>query len=226
NRNAERRVGYIRLARFDNQAAEDMAAAIADLESQAVDGYVLDLRSNPGGLLEAGTAIAEMFLDGETIVTVHDRDRVRRIVDRQAPLTDKPLSLLVDGGSASSSEILAGALRDADRATLVGTRTFGKGVVQTLYVLPDNSCLAISTASYRTPNGEDVHRNGLRPDVTVPMDVSSLEGNFISLTGSDVIPSVNDPQYAAALASLFERPTQSDSVEQPESIEHLKALAN
>ncbi|MEL7082929.1 MAG: S41 family peptidase [Cyanobacteria bacterium J06597_1] len=225
NRNTERRVGYIRLARFDDRAADDMKAAIADLESQAVDGYVLDLRSNPGGLLEAGTAIAEMFLDGETIVTVHDRDRVRRIVDRQAPLTDKPLSLLVDGGSASSSEILAGALRDADRATLVGTRTFGKGVVQTLYMLPDNSCLAISTASYRTPNGENLHRSGLLPDVTVPMDVSGLGGEFISLTGSDILPSASDPQYAAALASLFDLPAQPEEIEYPETFANSAPIA-
>ncbi|MGK7911015.1 MAG: S41 family peptidase [Synechococcus sp.] len=190
--NRERQVGYIRLARFDDRAAEDMKAAIVELESRSVDGYVLDLRSNPGGLLGAGTAIAELFLDGEAIVTVQDRDRVRRIVDRKAPMTSKPLTLLVDGGSASSSEVLAGALRDAERATLVGTRTFGKGVVQTLYVLPDDSSLAISTANYRTPNGHNLHGVGLHPDVTVA--ITNTEFAMLAQ---------HDPQYSAAVDSLF-----------------------
>ena len=197
----ERQIGYIRLARFDELAIDDMQDAIADLEDRAVDGYVLDLRSNPGGLLEAGTAIAEMFLDGGTIVTLEDRDRVRRIVDRRDPLTDKPLALLVDGGSASSSEVLAGALRDADRATLVGTQTFGKGVVQTLYMLSDNSCLAITTASYRTPEGHNLHHNGLPPDIQV--DFTDEDRAMLArMNGS---PLSTDPQYSAAVAALFER---------------------
>ena len=195
-----RQVGYIRLTRFDDRAIREMRQAIKDLESRSVDAYILDLRSNPGGLLNASTKIAEMFLDGGTIVTLEDRDRVRRIVDRQKPLTDKPLAVLVNGGSASSSEVLAGALHDAQRATLVGTQTFGKGVVQMLYMLPDESCLAVTTASYRTPSGHNLHRRGLVPDIRV--EITDRDRELLAVNRSEPISPI-DPQYSAAVDSLL-----------------------
>ena len=203
-----RKVGYIRLARFDDRAIREMAQAIKHLESESVDAYILDLRSNPGGLLTASTKIAEMFLDGGTIVTLEDRDRVRRIVDRQEPLTHKPLAVLVNGGSASSSEVLAGALQDAQRATLVGTQTYGKGVVQMIYTLPDKSCLAVTTARYRTPAGHDLDRQGLAPDIRV--EITARDRERLAMTRDGSI-SLTDPQYSVAIDSVLDRVTADTS---------------
>ncbi|HEY9888116.1 MAG TPA: S41 family peptidase, partial [Candidatus Obscuribacterales bacterium] len=137
-------IGYIRLTQFSSNAAGEMKAAIDDLESQNVVGYILDLRSNPGGLLYSSIEIARMWLAEGTIVSTVNRQGV---VDEEAAnnraLTDRPLVVLVDGGSASASEILSGALQDNDRAELVGTKTFGKGLVQSVRSLPDGSGIAI-----------------------------------------------------------------------------------
>ncbi len=194
------KVGYIRLSRFDNRAIREMKNAIESLEKRSVDGYVLDLRSNAGGRLDASTAIAEMFLDGDTIVTIEERDRTRQVVDKRPPLTDKPIAILVNGGSASSSEVLTAALQDAQRATVVGTQTYGKGVIQMIYMLSDESCLAITTAEYRTPAGYDLHQRGLTPDIYVEM----TEHDRTRLANASH-PSIStlDPQYRAALDSLF-----------------------
>ncbi|MGB3138359.1 MAG: S41 family peptidase, partial [Nodosilinea sp.] len=136
----EGQVGYIRLTQFSANAATEMGEAIDDLESQGVTGYILDLRSNPGGLLYSSIDIARMWLDNGIIVSTVNRQGV---VDEEnansRARTDKPLVVLVDGGSASASEILSGALRDNERALLVGTRTFGKGLVQSVRSLGDGS---------------------------------------------------------------------------------------
>ncbi|MGB6013303.1 MAG: carboxyl-terminal processing protease CtpC, partial [Nodosilinea sp.] len=157
-------VGYIRLTQFSANAATEMGEAIEDLESQGVTGYVLDLRSNPGGLLYSSIDIARMWIDSGTIVSTVNRQGV---VDEETAnsraLTDKPLVVLVDGGSASASEILSGALKDNERALLVGTRTFGKGLVQSVRSLGDGSGVAITVAKYLTPDGTDINKHGIDP---------------------------------------------------------------
>ncbi len=193
-------VGYIRLNQFSANAAEEMGAAIKDLETQGVTGYILDLRSNPGGLLYSSIDIARMWLDSGVIVSTVNRQGV---VDEEAAnsraLTDKPLVVLVDGGSASASEILSGALRDNDRAVLVGTRTFGKGLVQSVRSLGDGSGVAITVAKYLTPNGTDIDKTGIDPDIAV--ELTDEQREQLS-TQRDSIGTDADPQFAEALRVL------------------------
>ncbi|MFN9061065.1 MAG: S41 family peptidase, partial [Pseudanabaena sp.] len=147
------KVGYISLRQFNGNAASDMRKAIQDHVSKGAVGFILDLRSNPGGLLYSSAEIARMWLDNATIVSTIDRkgESERLTANRQA-ITNKPLVVLVDGGSASASEILSGALQDNKRAVIVGTKTFGKGLVQSVHSLSDGSGMAVTIAKYYTPS--------------------------------------------------------------------------
>jgi carboxyl-terminal processing protease len=193
-------VGYIRLIQFSANAAEEMKDAIAELEAQGVTGYILDLRGNPGGLLYSSIGIARMWLDQGTIVSTKDRQGVS---DQESAngsaLTDKPLVILVDGGSASASEILSGALQDNHRAVLVGTQTFGKGLVQSVRGLRDGSGLAVTVAKYVTPSGRDINHAGIAPDVVV--ELTEEQQQQLS-ENRDQIGTSADPQYAQALEIL------------------------
>ncbi|HIK45257.1 MAG TPA: PDZ domain-containing protein [Leptolyngbyaceae cyanobacterium M65_K2018_010] len=193
-------VGYIRLTQFSANAASEMSEAIEDLEKQGVTGYILDLRSNPGGLLYASIDIARMWLSNGIIVSTVNRQGV---VDEETAnnrsLTNKPLVVLVDGGSASASEILSGALQDNDRAVLVGTRTFGKGLVQSVRSLADGSGVAVTVAKYLTPSGRDINKYGIDPDVQVEL---SEEQRETLATDRELIGTSQDPQFAEALSIL------------------------
>jgi len=205
-------IGYIRLNQFSANADEEMEDAIRDLERQNVVGYILDLRSNPGGLLDASISITRMWLNEGTIVSTVNR---QGISDSQrangTALTDKPLVVLVDGGSASASEILSGALQDNQRAILVGTQTFGKGLVQSVRGLGDGSGIAITVAKYLTPSGRDINHEGISPDVV--LELTDEQREALS-RNQDQIGTAADPQYARALEILqqdiageFQRPT-------------------
>lgn len=195
-------IGYIRLTQFSANAAEEMEEAIEDLEDQGVQGYVLDLRSNPGGLLYSSIDIARMWLEDGTIVSTVNRQGV---ADEQSAnssaLTDKPLVVLVDGGSASASEILSGALQDQDRAVLIGTQTFGKGLVQSVRPLGDGSGLAITVAKYLTPDGRDINQAGIAPDYVIEL---TEDQQLVLSENRDQIGTVADPQYAEALDILVQ----------------------
>ncbi len=197
------KVGYIRLTTFNEHAAKDMQKAIEKLETDGVVGYVLDLRSNPGGLLYSSISIARMWIDEGTIVSTVDR---KGVSDRESAanksLTNKPLVVLVNEGSASASEILSGALQDNKRATLLGTKTFGKGLVQSVRPLGDGSGLAVTIAKYLTPSGRDINKEGIPPDVLVELDEKQLE----ELYGGDRsdLGTQKDPQFAKALDILSE----------------------
>lgn len=160
-------MGYIRLSTFINKNAyKELAEALDKLQDK--QGYILDLRSNPGGLLTNAIIISDMFLKGGDIVSTVDRDGYKETQhDSNNFITDKPLVVLINGGSASASEILSGALKDNKRAVLVGTKTFGKGVVQEINKLPDGSGINITTQKYLTPNGIDIHKKGIEPDIEV-----------------------------------------------------------
>ena len=195
------KVGYIRLTTFNEHAARDMQKAIKEQEKANVDAYVLDLRSNPGGLLYSSINIARMWIDEGTIVSTVNR---KGISDRESAknkaLTDKPLVVLVDGGSASASEILSGALKDNKRATILGTKTFGKGLVQSVRPLGDGSGLAVTIAKYLTPNGTDINKEGIPPDVVVELDEEQLKELY---TGDrSKLGTVEDPQFFKALDIL------------------------
>lgn len=165
----KRNVGYLRLTQFSNNAAEDMRNAIKDLESQGMDQYILDLRSNPGGLVSASIDIASLWLDGEQpVFNIQGRggENLVQTTQQDLPaLTQDPLVVLVDDGSASASEILSGALRDNHRAQIIGDNpTFGKGRIQTVYELQDGSALFVTVAKYQTPGGSEIDLQGIAPD--------------------------------------------------------------
>ncbi|XGV94627.1 MAG: carboxyl-terminal processing protease CtpC [Leptolyngbya sp. BL-A-14] len=196
-------VGYIRLVQFSANAPTEMKNAIQKLEKQNVSGYILDLRSNPGGLLFTSIEIARMWLKQGAIVSTVDRqgEQEREQANNRA-LTDKPLVVLVDGGSASASEILSGALQDNKRAVLVGTKTFGKGLVQSVRGLGDGSGLAVTIAKYLTPNGRDINKHGIDPDVEIKL---SDEQRQALSRDREKIGTSADMQYAKALEVLNQR---------------------
>lgn len=186
-------VGYIRLSQFSANATEAVADAITKLESQGADSYILDLRNNPGGLLQAGIEIARLWLDEGTIVYTVNRQGMLGSFEANAPaLTEDPLVVLVNQGTASASEILAGALQDNGRAKVVGEQTFGKGLIQSLFDLSDGSGLAVTVAKYETPNHRDIHKLGITPDLKVPLE---------PITFSQ-IGTAADSQYQAAVDLL------------------------
>lgn len=191
-------LGYIRLNQFSANAGKEMQIAIKDLESKRVPGYILDLRGNPGGLLFSSIDIARMWLNKGTIVSTIDRqgEREREVANGRA-LTNKPLVILVDKGSASASEILSGALQDNKRATLVGTQTFGKGLVQSVRPLEDGSGLAVTIAKYHTPNDRDINKHGIDPDVKV--DLTDTQRQDLWLNERDKLATLKDPQFAKAV---------------------------
>ena len=195
------KIGYIRLTTFNEHASKDMQKAIKEQEKAGVEGYVLDLRSNPGGLLYSSIDIARMWIDKGTIVSTVNR---KGISDRESAknkaLTDKPLVVLVNGGSASASEILSGALKDNKRATILGTQTFGKGLVQSVRPLGDGSGLAVTIAKYLTPNGTDINKEGIPPDVVVDLDEAQLEELYSQ--GAVKLGTEEDPQFSKALDVL------------------------
>ncbi len=166
-------VGYLRLLRFTEGAGDAMRAEVERLKGRGVTALVLDLRGDPGGLVAEAVAVAGVFLPQDTLVVITEgRRSERRELRTEDPpaAADLPMAVLVDADSASSSEILAGALRDADRATLVGTRTFGKALVQTTRTLRDGGALKLTTARYLTPDGHDVTGRGLTPQVAIADD--------------------------------------------------------
>lgn len=170
-------IGYIRLSQFNANATAELQNAIVRLEEQGADGYILDLRNNPGGLLQAGIEIARLWLEKGTIVYTVNRQGIQGSFEAFGPaLTHDPLVVLVNQGTASASEILAGALQDNGRAQLVGETTFGKGLIQSLFNLSDGSGLAVTVAKYETPSHRDIHKLGIKPDRVVPLTITHNVG--------------------------------------------------
>jgi carboxyl-terminal processing protease len=186
-------VGYIRLNQFNGNAVAEVAHAISSLEKQGADAYILDLRNNPGGLLQAGIEIARLWLAQGTVVYTVNRQGIIGSFDATgAALTSDPLVVLVNRGTASASEILAGALQDNQRAQVVGEKTFGKGLIQSLFDLSDGSGLAVTVAKYETPNHHDINKLGITPDRLVPWEPNAF----------DQIATEVDQQYKTALELL------------------------
>ena len=166
------RVGYVRLAEFDKGAASELRQAVKTLDSRKIDALVFDLRGDPGGLVSEAIGVVGIFTpEGSPVVTIQGLHRDRQTLETDsARATSTPMVVLVDRGSASASEIVSGALRDNDRALVVGTRTFGKALVQSTRELRNGGALRYTTARYLTPNGVDVSTKGLVPDVSVADD--------------------------------------------------------
>ena len=168
-------IGYVRIKQFNANASREMKNTLKDLERREVSGYVLDLRSNPGGLLESSIDISRQFIDKGVIVSTLSKDGLREVKRGNGnALTKKPLIVLVNEGSASASEIVSGAIRDNKRGKLVGMKTFGKGLVQSMRTLVDGSGLTVTVAKYLTPNGIDINKFGITPDIEVKMNTNPL----------------------------------------------------
>ena len=172
-------IGYIRITSFNEQTTDGLRKAIADISKQIpqdkLAGYVVDLRNNPGGLLDQAVSVSGTFMPRGEVVSTRGRtpEETQRFTARGGDITKgKPLVVLINGGSASASEIVAGALHDYKRATLIGTRSFGKGSVQTIIPLgTGNGALALTTARYFTPSGHSIQAQGIKPDIEVLQDV-------------------------------------------------------
>lgn len=186
-------IGYLRLTQFNANASTELAHAISSLEKKGAAAYILDLRNNPGGLLQSGIEIARLWLDSGTIVYTVNRQGIQGSFEAFGPpLTTDPLVILVNQGTASASEILAGALQDNGRAQLVGETTFGKGLIQSLFELSDGSGLAVTIAKYETPQHRDINKLGIKPDKVISQTAINREQ----------IGTEADLQYQAAVEML------------------------
>ncbi len=201
-------IGYARISQFSDSTAADLEKGIADMRAKhggaPLRGLVLDLRNNPGGVLEAAVAVADEFLDRGTIVTASGRtgdSRFRMDATPGDDLSGAPIVVLVNAGTASASEIVAGALKDNHRAILVGRRTFGKGTVQTVIPLSGNRALKLTTSRYFTPSGLSIDHKGIEPDVPVERDPNSA----IEAGSVDSLPITADEEIKRALRVLHER---------------------
>ena len=194
------RVGYIKLDDFSSHAAEQMKQAIEKLHQQQISGFILDLRGNPGGLLFASVDIARMWMGQGNIVKTTDRKGGdRQFSANGTALTNLPLVVLIDQRSASASEILAGALKENGRATLVGTTTYGKGTVQSVHSLSDGSGLAVTVARYYPPSGTDINQKGINPDIYLDL---SMEQQLRLRQNPSLMGTGQDPQYRKAISIL------------------------
>lgn len=175
-------VGYIRISTFNEKTYQQLEKAIATIKKDNANlvGFVIDLRNNPGGLLDQAIAVSDAFLDHGEIVSTRGRheDDMYRFNAKEGDLArDFPLVVLINSGSASASEIVAGALRDHERAIIMGTRSFGKGSVQTIRPMPNNTGLRMTTARYYTPSGRSIQAEGIEPHIVVPQGrIEFLEG--------------------------------------------------
>ena len=168
-------IGYVRIKQFNANASKETRDAVKDLETKKVAGYVLDLRSNPGGLLESSIDISRHFINKGVIVSTVSKDGLKETKKGNGQaLTKKPLVVLVNEGSASASEIVSGAIKDNKRGKLVGKKTFGKGLVQSMRTLVDGSGLTVTVAKYLTPNGTDINKSGIIPDIEVRMNINPI----------------------------------------------------
>jgi len=164
--------GYIKVSQFIERTFSDLENALSKIESKEkpLKGLILDLRNNPGGLLEQAVKVADLFLESGMIVYTEGRvegQKMKFFVQKKEKVQEYPMIVLVNGGSASASEIVAGALQDQGRAVILGTQTFGKGSVQTIIPLEDGSALRLTTARYYTPNGRSIQAQGIAPDIAV-----------------------------------------------------------
>jgi carboxyl-terminal processing protease len=184
-------VGYIRISSFSEQTQEGLDAALADFKSKAgnMKGYILDLRNNPGGLLDQAISVSDTFLERGEIVSTRGRnpgESQRRIAEPGDAANGKKIVVLINGGSASASEIVAGALQDHKRATIIGTRTFGKASVQTIIPIGSQGALRLTTARYYTPSGRSIQARGIDPDLLIEEDVpDDQKGTTARSTGGE-----------------------------------------
>ena len=204
---------YVRIAQFQDRTGENLVAAVARNQPEAgsFKGVVLDLRNNPGGLLSQAVNVSDLFLDSGLIVYTDGRleqQQQKFSATRPNSRTDFPMVVLVNGGSASASEIVAGALQDHKRALILGTKTFGKGSVQTILPLDDRSALRLTTAEYFTPNGRSIHETGIQPDIVMERSPQISQGAPVKE------PQAESPKESPAKKAPDAKPNPLDSLVQ------------
>ncbi|AVM66460.1 S41 family peptidase [Peptostreptococcaceae bacterium oral taxon 929] len=163
-------IGYISISGFDTPTYNDFDKQYKELKKQGMKKLILDLRNNPGGLLTTSTQVVNTFLDGGLIMYTLDKQNNKETINATKGADDIKIVVLVNKGSASASEIVAGALKDRKRATIIGTQTFGKGIVQTVFNMPDGEGLKLTTSAYYTPSGVNIHGKGIAPDIKVELN--------------------------------------------------------
>lgn len=201
SRSLEAGYGYIRISQFQERTGKDLRAAISKLKKESdgkLKGLVLDLRNNPGGLLDAAVSVSDAFLDKGIIVTVEGRNNENLSKHQATPIDmidGVPMVVLVNGGSASASEIVAGALQDHKRAIIMGSRTFGKGSVQTVVPLGNNSALKLTTARYYTPSKRSIQAEGIEPDIVLAnvKVTAKKKSEFSSIKEADLSGHLENP---------------------------------
>jgi carboxyl-terminal processing protease len=224
----DKAVGYIRVKQFSKGITSDVAEAMRQLSGQGATSWILDLRYNPGGLLEESVQLSDLFVDSGTVVTtVSGRDREARRAEHGFGDTTSPLAVLVNGGSASASEIVAGALKNLDRAIIIGTRTFGKGTVQELYDNEDRSKLKLTIAQYLTPGDRSIQNLGIVPDIAlqrmyVPAKNDSHE-DFVRMLPPT--RTYGEKDLDATLVSSYAKDTDKPAHEVPFLVERKKPAA-
>ena len=188
----EDNIGYISVSQFENVTAKQFKAAIEELKSEGAKGIIIDIRNNPGGLLTTVISMLKDILPNGLIVYTEDKDGNRKeYSDNDNEELDMPLAVLVNGNSASASEIFAGAIQDYGKGVIVGTQTFGKGIVQTVKPLTDGSAIKFTIAKYFTPKGQDIHGKGVTPDVVVEYDKDADEDTQSSAALESVRAQIN-----------------------------------
>ena len=173
-------IGYIRISVFNEQTGNDFAKKYMELEKQGMQALLLDLRHNPGGILGECVKVAQYIVPKGTIVSIKDRNGNTFVEESNLEKVKYPLAVLVDHGSASAAEIVAGAVQDTGAGKLFGVQTFGKGSVQSVYKLSDNTGLKLTTAKYYTPSGRSIHGTGIKPDVEVELDLTGMTDNQLA----------------------------------------------
>lgn len=208
------RIGYVRLTTFDDNTPAELRAAMAEMRHEAgghFGGFILDLRNNPGGLLDAAIDVASDFLDSGTVVTTRGRDPDENRIFAAPADGDRirgvPLVVLINGASASASEIVAGALQDNHRAVVMGTRSFGKGSVQSIIPVDDQGALRMTTALYYTPSGASIQGSGITPDITVRLPENEEVANAILTHESDLFGTLKPTGALAPTKTSPPRPT-------------------
>jgi carboxyl-terminal processing protease len=229
----EGKIGYVRITSFTEQSDKGLKKAIKKLEKELGDeliGIVLDLRNNPGGLLDQAVAVSDAFLDRGEIVSTRSRDAedTNRFSARPGDLAKgKPVVVLINGGSASASEIVAGALQDHKRAVILGTQSFGKGSVQTIMALPGHGAMRLTTARYYTPSGRSIQGEGVTPDIIVePSKIEAISKaagrREVDLRGA--LKNDNEENKTAPKDNKAEVSTKRDEKEKPDDYQLMRAL--
>jgi carboxyl-terminal processing protease len=165
-------IGYIAIGEWQDNTPEQFKEIVAELEKKGMESMIIDVRSNPGGLLDSVVEVLDYILPKGTVVYTEDKYGQRKTYSSDADCLQYPMAVLINGNSASASEIFAGAIKDYSYGTLIGTTTFGKGIVQSIFTLPDGDALKVTTAKYFTPNGNYIHGVGIDPDIELEYEYS------------------------------------------------------